>query len=189
MATVTTYSAKDGKGQPIRTADGKLITGNTQAEADRNRFRYDMNHWAEANRRKTAHLSQDWRSKYTLSEGEDILTMTPIAGDILDLGNVYTDFNRGNYGTAATGLALFFLPNVVEKPLKAIGRPITKKFFDYVSTAAHNENTWNTIAFLRNPIKNTLNYKDFARSRMMHNRWLHYKPKPGNYNYNGSANS
>lgn len=63
MATVTAYSAKDGKGQPIRTADGKLITGNTQAEADGNRFRYDMNHWAEANRRKTAHLPEGWRER------------------------------------------------------------------------------------------------------------------------------
>ena len=82
MATVTAYSAKDKNGQPIRTADGKLITGKTQAEADKNRFRYDMSHWVEANRRKTAHLPQDWRSKYGSVEGKDILTMTPIAGDI-----------------------------------------------------------------------------------------------------------
>jgi hypothetical protein len=86
-----------------------------------------MNHWVEANRRKTAHLPQDWRSKYTLSEGKDILTMTPIAGDILDLGNVYSDFNRGNYGMAAAGLGLMFVPNIVEKPLKWVGKPIIKR--------------------------------------------------------------
>jgi hypothetical protein len=133
MATVTAYSAKDRNGQPIRTAEGNLITGNTQAEADRKRFRYDMNHWTEANRRNTAHLPEGWRSKYTLSEGKDALTMTPFVGEALDLGNVYQDASKGNYGAAAIGLGTFLLPNFIEKPLKKVIKytdELPRKFFN-----------------------------------------------------------
>lgn len=92
MATVTAYSAKDKNGQPIRTADGKLITGKTQAEADRNRFRYDMNHWVEANRRKTAHLPEGWRERIVTP---DMNTFNAITGGVFNLTPIQV--GRGVY--------------------------------------------------------------------------------------------
>lgn len=190
MATVTAYSAKDGKGQPIRTTEGKLITGNTQAEANRKRFRYDQNHWVEANRRNTAHLPEGWRNKYTLSEGKNALTMTPFVGDVLDLGNVYTDFNKGNYGMAATGLGLLALPNFIEKPLKTIGRPIMKSFFkNYIIYKPKIDQAEADIAtFLRAlPYENPI--KAVKRHKLYRDRWQSPKIDVGTYNYQGPANS
>ena len=92
MATVTAYSAKDKNGQPIRTADGKLITGKTQAEADRNRFRYDMNHWVEANRRKTVHLPEGWRERIVTP---DMNTFNAITGGVFNLTPIQV--GRGVY--------------------------------------------------------------------------------------------
>lgn len=92
MATATAYSAKDKNGQPIRTADGKLITGKTQAEADRNRFRYDMNHWVEANRRKTAHLPEGWRERIVTP---DMNTFNAITGGVFNLTPIQV--GRGVY--------------------------------------------------------------------------------------------
>lgn len=92
MATVTAYSAKDKNGQPIRTADDKLITGKTQAEADRNRFRYDMNHWVEANRRKTAHLPEGWRERIVTP---DMNTFNAITGGVFNLTPIQV--GRGVY--------------------------------------------------------------------------------------------
>ncbi len=92
MATVTAYSAKDKNGQPIRTAEGKLITGKTQAEADRKRFRYDQNHWIEANRRKTTHLPNGWRERIVTP---DLNTFNAITGGTFNLTPI--QIGRGIY--------------------------------------------------------------------------------------------
>lgn len=106
MATVTAYSAKDKNGQPIRTADGKLITGKTQAEADRKRFRYDMNHWVEANRRKTAHLPEGWRERIVTP---DMDTFNAITGGVFNLTPIQV--GRGIYNLSQGKDPRFILGN------------------------------------------------------------------------------
>lgn len=46
----------------------------------------------------------------------------PVTGDVLSLYDVGKDVYEGNYGKAAIGAGLFFLPNIVERPLKYLYR-------------------------------------------------------------------
>lgn len=46
------------------------------------------------------------------------LGFVPILGDVLQGGQVVEDFNKGNYGAAALGAGMLFLPNFIEKPAK-----------------------------------------------------------------------
>ena len=52
----------------------------------------------------------------------------PVTGDVLSLYDVGKDVYSGNYGKAALGAGLFFLPNIIERPLKNVVRKIGKKF-------------------------------------------------------------
>ena len=52
----------------------------------------------------------------------EIESMVPFIGDAADINNVSSDFSSGNYGAAALGAGLLLLPNVIEKPLKAVGK-------------------------------------------------------------------
>lgn len=60
--------------------------------------------------------------------GKEIISYTP-AGDVIDATQIYKDTKQGNYGQAALGAGLFFLPNVIERPLKKVGRWFGKNFF------------------------------------------------------------
>lgn len=54
----------------------------------------------------------------------EIESMIPFIGDAADINNVSSDFSSGNYGAAALGAGLLLLPNVIEKPLKAVGKVV-----------------------------------------------------------------
>ena len=59
---------------------------------------------------------------------KEIASYTP-AGDVMDATQIYKDTKQGNYGQAALGAGLFFLPNVIERPLKKVRKWFGKKFF------------------------------------------------------------
>lgn len=50
----------------------------------------------------------------------------PVTGDVLSLYDVGKDVYEGNYGKAAIGAGLFFVPNIVERPIKNAVRRIGK---------------------------------------------------------------
>lgn len=176
MATVAAYSAKDKNGQSIRTADGKLITGKTQAEADRNRFRYDMNHWVEANRRKTAHLPEGWRERIVTP---DMNTFNAITGGVFNLTPIQV--GRGVYNLSQGKDPGFILGNsgivseeyAQEHPWLALGANVLgegltnplvwytggKKIIDATKPIIKNSKPIliKTKAIITEPIKNTYN--------------------------------
>lgn len=49
--------------------------------------------------------------------GKEIISYTP-AGDVMDATQIYKDTKQGNYGQAALGAGLFFLPDILAKPIK-----------------------------------------------------------------------
>ena len=53
-------------------------------------------------------------------ETRTILTAIPFVSDGADIGYTAKDFIEGDYVGAATGAALIFVPNIIEKPLKWI---------------------------------------------------------------------
>ena len=57
----------------------------------------------------------------------DILGFVPYIGDALDIADVGKDISKGNYGKAAIGLGLLAVPNIIEKPLKLIGKKAIKR--------------------------------------------------------------
>lgn len=52
----------------------------------------------------------------------------PVIGDALDVSDVANDIYKKDYTTAALGLGLLAVPNVVEKPLKKIGKYLSKQY-------------------------------------------------------------
>ena len=60
----------------------------------------------------------------------DILGFVPYIGDVLDIADVGKDISKGNYGKAAIGLGLLAVPNIIEKPLKLVGRKAIRKLSD-----------------------------------------------------------
>ena len=55
----------------------------------------------------------------------------PVTGDVLSLYDIGRDIYEGNYGKAALGAGLFFVPNILERPLKRLyrkGKNIIKYF-------------------------------------------------------------
>ena len=57
----------------------------------------------------------------------DMLGFVPYIGDVLDIADVGKDISKGNYGKAAIGLGLLAVPNIIEKPLKLIGKKAIKR--------------------------------------------------------------
>lgn len=55
---------------------------------------------------------------------KDAAGFIPIVGDAIDLTDIGTDLYKGNYTNAAIGAGLFLLPNIIEKPAKALYRGI-----------------------------------------------------------------
>lgn len=58
--------------------------------------------------------------------GVEVLSMATPVGDVQSVYEIGKDVKSGNYGQAALGVGLMLLPNVVEKPLKRIGKLLKK---------------------------------------------------------------
>lgn len=58
--------------------------------------------------------------------GVEVLSMATPVGDVQSVYEIGKDVKSGNYGQAALGAGLMLLPNVVEKPLKRIGKLLKK---------------------------------------------------------------
>ena len=56
--------------------------------------------------------------------GKEMLSYMPVIGDGMDLYQLGKDVYNGNYLNAGIGLGLLALPNVIEKPIKYVGRGI-----------------------------------------------------------------
>lgn len=63
----------------------------------------------------------------------------PVTGDALSLYDVGKDVYEGNYGKAAIGAGLFFLPNVIEKPLERLYR-FGKRAIKYINAGNRYDN-------------------------------------------------
>lgn len=59
---------------------------------------------------------------------KEMLSYMPVIGDGMDLYQLGKDAYNGNYLNAGIGLGLLALPNVIEKPIKYIGKSIKKLF-------------------------------------------------------------
>ena len=190
MATVTAYSAKDENGQPIRTADNKLITGKTQAEADRNRFRYDMSHWAEANRRKTAHLPEGWRERLITP---DMNTFNAITGGVFNLTPIQV--GRGVYNISQGKDPGFILGNsgvvseeyAQEHPWLALGANVLGEGLTggllyggrrLLSTGQKAVKNYKAARAFDNIVKSEIKKKDWFNKTFPQ---YTYKPQPYNY--------
>lgn len=139
MATVTAYSAKDKNGQPIRTANGKLITGKTQEEANKNRFRYDMSNWIESNKRKTAHLSQGWRARLVTP---DMDTFNAITGGAFNAFNP-VHWGRGIYNISQGKDPGLILGNNLFLPDEYVAEnPITSSIINGITGLVFNPTEW-----------------------------------------------
>lgn len=76
--------------------------------------------------------------------GKEIISYTP-AGDVMDAAQIYKDTKQGNYRQAALGVGLFFLPDVLAKPIKRGLKKlnITKsKNIDQVSQLDWSPQSW-----------------------------------------------
>lgn len=61
---------------------------------------------------------------------KEATSFTPV-GDVMDLYQIGKDAYEGNYGQAALGAGLFFLPDIIQKPIKHLGGNIRKiRFID-----------------------------------------------------------
>ena len=58
------------------------------------------------------------RSDTRIDEGP--LGFVPVVGDILQGGQAVSDFFNGDYGKAALGAGMLFVPNMLEKPVKPV---------------------------------------------------------------------
>lgn len=56
-----------------------------------------------------------------LGLGKELASFSPV-GDVMDAIQIYKDAKQGNYGQAALGTGLLFLPNIIEKPIKGLVR-------------------------------------------------------------------
>lgn len=66
------------------------------------------------------------RTDYKGLNPVNILEYTPVIGDALDAGNIINDTTNKNYLSAGIGAGMFLLPNIIEKPLKKLIKPIVK---------------------------------------------------------------
>ena len=66
------------------------------------------------------------RTDYAYLNPTNILEYTPVIGDALDAAHITNDVSNKNYLAAGIGAGMFLLPNIVEKPLKKVVKPISK---------------------------------------------------------------
>lgn len=66
---------------------------------------------------------------------DNIFGYLPVIGDVLSAGDVALDLKRGNYLKAIAGAGLLFVPNIVEKPVKAVGKALIKHGDDVAALA------------------------------------------------------
>ena len=81
------------------------------------------------------------RDDVLLSDG--ITGFIPFVGDALQLADAVNDVNNKNYGRAALTAGLMLLPNIIEKPVKAVSKPL-KRFI------THGIDSDNFIISMRN---------------------------------------
>lgn len=115
---------------------------------------------------KAKNYSTSFDGTYGLTP-RDIYGMMPIVGDALDIKDIGTDLYNGDYINAGIGAGLFLLPNMVERPLKAVGRFLLnkgKKAYNTTKDLLWLTKTYNNVGTgLKNPyVRNK--YLDLAKS-------------------------
>ena len=130
---------------------------------------------------------------------QELAYATPILGDALSLYDVGKDIVDKNYLSAAIGAGMFFLPNIVERPLKYLGRKAYRGFkylkgktnstidilkgnnIDRVRTFKTNiqkaadiqQNKVNDLILKRSNIQNKL-YNLFEHNNRLHDRLIYF---------------
>ena len=115
---------------------------------------------------KAKNYSTSFDGTYGLTP-RDVYGMMPVVGDALDIKDIGTDLYNGDYINAGIGAGLFLLPNVVERPLKAVGRFLLnkgKKAYNTTKDLLWLTKTYNNVGTgLKNPyVRNK--YLDLAKS-------------------------
>ena len=59
---------------------------------------------------------------------DTVVSLIPGLGDAMDLINIGQDIADKNYSKAALGLGLLFVPNILEKPIKAVNKTLKNLF-------------------------------------------------------------
>lgn len=151
----------------VTTPDGQRKVFNNKEEAQayitantlKGYSLYDTTNYASnIDRQQTERLAkadQAWMDRYSSSRqkiedaNENAKTMfretmgiVPFVGEGLDLLDVYKETQQGNYLNAGIGAGLMALPNVIEKPLKYIGKGV-KKLFNKTIKSSKDINTKN----------------------------------------------
>lgn len=106
------------------------------------------------NRKPHTHAPHGMSKNYQKWDTEDLLHAMVTGSDIGDVADVSKDLYNKNYTSAGIGAAMLAIPNVVEKPVKAVAKPISKylKNFNYLDTTSKlNKNIRTALANDRNP--------------------------------------
>lgn len=170
--TTTIYTAKDSKGNTLRNSEGKIVTGNTQQEANNNLFWDNYNNVSILN------------PEDPVAATKEAASYIPFIGEGLDLYNIGKDIYSGNYGQAALGAGLFILPEFGEK--------LARKGFNLLGRYKPNFNTRNFKRDVKTFFSTPWNENPIAavgKNRLIRSRWKSPKVNPGPYNYTGPANS
>lgn len=112
--------------------------------------------------------------------GGEVLSMATPVGDVQSVYEIGKDVKSGNYGQAVLGAGLMLLPNVVEKPLKRIGKLLKKTVNELQLDNVKNwtNDDWD---FNYNQAVN-----DSDRDKIQRIRDLHFKVKAPNTVFEGS---
>lgn len=168
--TSKVYTAKDSKGNTLRSATGKLVTGNTQQEANNKLF------WDNYNNVPLL------TPKDPVAAAKEAASYIPFIGEGLDLYDIGKDVYSGNYGQAALGAGLFLLPEFLEKPIKK-GFHLAGRYLPDLSSLKKDMKVLLNTPLGENPIKAV------QRNRLYRRRWSSPKVEVGLYDYTGPSNS
>lgn len=61
------------------------------------------------------------------AESEELYSYIPILGDVMDGYKILEDLTKEKYLNAGIGTGLFLLPNIIEKPIKLVGKSVKNK--------------------------------------------------------------
>ena len=109
----------------------------------------------------------------------DALSYLPIVGDVMDSYNIGKDFYNGDLQAGAIGLGMMLLPNLIEKPLKSIGKVIRNLTERSVKSANHvkgNNINYNSLTSNeQNKVNNTITnafkeYVDYLNNPIIERR-------------------
>lgn len=93
------------------------------------------------------------QEKLVLSDNP--LGFVPVIGDVLQAGDAVLEAKRGNYASAALTAGLLLVPNIVEKPLKAVGKAVVRSADDVAALSKGIKRTQKQMSNLAKYVRRT----------------------------------